>query len=101
MGLQIVSKTNLIVRSAQHWLARSRYNLLLWLLNLQLRTSSILNTSMLDQYLRNQDLDPFICKELPQQLLFVLAFQLSNGNFMIQFRVSKMSLIDFSAAYVL
>ena len=44
MGLQIVSKTNLVMRSAQHWLARSRYNLLLWLLNLQLRTSSILDT---------------------------------------------------------
>ena len=44
MGLQIVSKTNLVMRSAQHRLARSRYNLLLWLLNLQLRTSTILDT---------------------------------------------------------
>ena len=56
---------------------------------------------MFDQNLRNQDLDSFVGEELPQQLLLVLSLELSNGNLMVQFGVSQMSLIDLGAAHIL
>ena len=101
MCLQVVCKADLVVRSAQNWLARSRYNLLRWLLYLQLRSTRVLNTGVLDQNLRNQDLDSFVGEELSQQLLLVLSLELSNGNLMVKFRVSQMSLIDLGTAHVL